>query len=260
MDNRCPFGWSQFSVKRGPIDITHPILRDSAIISSAFLHFICSELENHQHGFNYKGACIAILVQLAMFFHPIVQAMLTVAAEEPLSGANLFRTGRAFGIIQFGIIYGNLFVFFDPLPVVEGIWIYMLVADAVARSVSQKVKHEQVFRILKTVIGDRICGSVILLHAFTDVVTLTTMEQILEYVYTIVIARSPTRILVLLIILAGNYVASWVQCLGEKIGRSVSQNALRDLQTQPHDHGRQHYNGALCFIVWASMLSSIALV
>ena len=261
MDNRCPFGWSQFTIKRWPIDITYPILRDSAVVSSTFLHFICCELEHKHHGFNYKGMFITILMQMTLFIHPVVQSMLTAAAEEPLTGNNLFRTGRAFEIVQFGIIYGSLFVFFNPLLVFEVLWLYTYIADSLATKVSKKLRHERVFLVLRNIVKNRLCGAYVFSRTLVNAMYLTSMDQIWDLMYNFIIARNPTRIQILLYILVGNYLATSIQSLGEKFGRALVGNTLEGLQNQPQNHQFQRrYNGALYFIAWASIICTIIFV
>ncbi len=267
MDNRNPFSWSEFSINRGRINIKHPILRDSALISSVFLHFICAELEHYRNGLNLKGLFITYMMQIALLFHPIIQAMLTIAAEEPLSSdGGCFRTGRVLPIIQFGIIYGRLFAVFDPISVFEGIWMYLLFADWFANRISQKTKNQKLFQILTTLLRERLVKIIVLLLAVSGdfrMSSISTIGGIQECIYSIVVSRSPSRVLVLLNIVMENCIASWTQILGEKIGLVASKQAIRNLQNNSNIQyqGRQSvYYGTLCFIGWASILTTVALV
>jgi len=240
-------------MRRGSIEITYPILRDSAIVTSAFLHFISAELENNIEGRpNYKGVLLIMLMQLALFFHPIVETMLITAAERPLSEQR-YPTGRAFGIIQFGIIYGSLFVFFDALHVIEAIWMYTYIALAAPRSISRFVKHQESFQVLVLVTLNKMCAGLVGLALFAQFFRLP-LSEIIDA--TVKLFQNAS--LVLLLVIAGNCIANLVQNFGERRGRLIRQKALRAAHIQRTEE--LQYEGALCFIVWVSILCAIVLI
>ena len=270
MDCRCPVGWTRFAIKRGPIDIAHPILRDAAIVTSTFLHFICAEMESHRNTFNFRGLFILSLMQCALFFHPIVQCILTAAAEEPLVGpaASVFRPGRAYGIVQFGIVYGALVVLFDPLSIAHGLWVYRKVADAIAKRVTSKVKHDELYKVLTTIVSDRMCEACILVLLLYEGALLSMatakdedQDEVSRQFYSWLFKTARNSAVVFLYIVCGNCVAGWTKDLGEKLGLLMSQSVLDSLQ---HPFGNPqafgHYAGGISFFAWVSILCLVAFV
>ena len=73
------------------------------------------DLETSGHFYsniNLKGLSIAILLQLTFFFHPIVEAMLIIGANLQLPhDISKLSTGRAFMVLQNGLIYGAMLSF-----------------------------------------------------------------------------------------------------------------------------------------------------
>lgn len=102
-------------IKIGNWKVASPSIDQFAFVCVSFFFFVAFDLETSSHVYsniNLKGLFTAILVQLAFFFHPIVEAMLIIGANLQLpEDISKLSTGRAYKVLQNGLIYGALLSF-----------------------------------------------------------------------------------------------------------------------------------------------------
>lgn len=238
-----------FKLQISPIiDCSYPIIRDSVIGTTLFLHFICFELENKFDGtgVNYKGIFVTAMLQLTMTFHPFVDGMLNLAAERPFAP----EVGRAYGIVQLGIIYGPLISMLGLAEVFQAVWIYVSLEESTPDWYKDKHIHKDSFAVAKIVVQNGIMISIVSMYSAYSCLRDLPSDD----VFSLVVEKWYQVFKALLAIITWNFVAMQMKKLTEKASKMNNRIVSRMMQNHTNQHGSL---GCLFFGVWMALLCVI---
>ena len=219
---------------------------------------------------NYKGLFIMLMIHLTFFFHPMIEAMLTVAAERPVP-VGKFPTGRALDVVQFGLIYGMPFAFFDPVHILFGVCLFGQMLKKLPESLRNAIIDDRPYmKFLMAHGGYLFCFNEILNLPFDLLKAAALLKDDASWTihnlalwHLLVLDKFKASLVICCFLVIGNIVALKVQGVGEDLARKMSQNALQMMQSptrQAHGQGLQSYLGPISFITWGFLICTIMVI
>jgi len=208
----------------------------------------------------------------------MIEAMLTVAAERPVPEVGKFPTGRALDVVQFGLIYGMPFAFFDIVHILFGVCVFSQILKKLPESLRSAIVDDRPYLKFLIAHGDGylfIFNEMIhlpfnllkisdILHddapSWTWAIEVHHLAPLLEF---LVLDKFKAAMVICGFFLFGNIVALKVQGVGENLARKMSQNALQMMQSpnrQAHGQGLQSYLGPICFATWGFLICTIMVI
>lgn len=246
-----PRNWTTIPLRMGSRRYNVQLLRYGSYITCAFLHFLCIALEGNYDDYNVKGLMIVSLLHLTSFFHPMVEAMLTVAAEIPVP-TDKFPTGRAFEVVQMGLTFGTLFAFFDLKDVPVGLLIYTLGLTVLYDT--KYLVEEPLGRNLLDLRFTLFIGNIIVILP-SVLPTVMAMRGPPRYDPWILVSDMISCSLpVCQYIGFSNFCALHLRRYGENLGRKMTRNVL---QASNRGQGFESYLGPICFASWTLLICAI---
>ena len=248
-------------IKIGNWKVSSPSIDQFAFVCVSFFFFVAFDLETSGHFYsniNLKGLSIAILLQLTFFFHPIVEAMLIIGANLQLpDDISKLSTGRAFMVLQNGLIYGAMLSFGHGATIEITLILSMKCLLAFAKShpnsfVGKFAEYTRGFEYehyLSTLI------LISILHGHLLILTLPSSihwkHGIMNSLLTYAANLSRESGMTLFHFVVSNVLATYVQRCGQLLGKKLACTTLE---------GRKSSLGKILFVLWGLILFSIVTI